>query len=307
MSEREAIVIVHGGAGMVARAMHDMAVEHVQVAARAGLDALREGDCEDAAVAAVKHLERMPCYNAGVGSCMNLEGKFETDAGMMRSSDQAVGAVAAVPDLVDPVVVARAVMRDLKHSVLAGAGAVEFAKKKGVGTFGSEAMWTSKAQKRYERALAGRIERDGRADTVGAIVLDAQGNMCVAGSTGGVLLKTPGRVGDTPFVGAGFLAHPKLGVAAATGVGEAIMARSFCFALLDRHAREGGVLQEHAQAMCDELRLDTKAAVGVIAISPDGQVGIAHACKHMSWAMARGTEPLRFGLSVGGKAETKRT
>ena len=60
MSEREAIVIVHGGAGMVARAMHDMAVEHVQVAARAGLDALREGDCEDAAVAAGKVLAHAP-------------------------------------------------------------------------------------------------------------------------------------------------------------------------------------------------------------------------------------------------------
>ena len=298
MSDRAPIVIVHGGAGTVAKALHDMAVQHVQVAVQAGLGSLREGDCEDAAVAAVKHLERTPCYNAGVGSCMNLDGKFETDAGIMRSRDGAVGAVAAAPELADPIVVAQAVMRDSKHSVLAGEGAVAFARAQGVGTFGHEAMWTQKAQNRFDRALAGKIERDGRADTVGAVVLDAQGHLCVAGSTGGVLLKTPGRVGDTPFVGAGFLAHPHLGAAAATGVGEAIMARSFCFALLDRHAREGGSLQAHAQAMCDQLRQESKSAVGVIAISPKGEVAIAHACKHMSWAMARGDDALKFGLSV---------
>jgi beta-aspartyl-peptidase (threonine type) len=302
MKEGEAIIIVHGGAGNVAKALHEMAVQHVQVAVRSGLDALRDGDCEDAAVAAVKHLERTPCYNAGVGSCMNLEGKFETDAGIMRSIDGAVGGVAAVPELADPIVVAREVMCSSKHSVLAGAGAAAFARERGVGTFGHEAMWTQKAQNRFDRALAGKIERDGRADTVGAVVLDADGNLCVAGSTGGVLLKTPGRVGDTPFVGAGFLAHPKLGTAAATGVGEAIMARSFCFALLDRHAREGGSLQAHAQAMCNELRKETGSAVGVIAISPDGQVAIAHACKHMSWALARGTQPIASGLSVDGSA-----
>ena len=283
---------------MVAQSLHDTAVENVQIAARAGMAALQGGDCEDAAVAAVQHLERTPCYNAGVGACMTLDGEFETDAGIMRSIDGKIGAVAAVRDLADPVVVAREVMRNSRHCVLAGEGAARFARERGVGTFGRDALWTQKAQDRYDRALAGRMERDGRADTVGAVVIDASGNMCVAGSTGGVLLKTPGRVGDTPMVGAGFLADPRLGAAAATGVGEAIMARSFCFALLDRHAREGGSLQAHAQAMCDALRADTGAAVGVIAISPRGEVGVAHACKHMSWAVARSSGLVDAGLFV---------
>ena len=281
------IVVVHGGAGMMADALHDEAVSNAHVAAAEGMGALEAGgDCEAAVVAAVRHLERTPCYNAGRGSCMNAEGQFEADAGIMRSSDGRKGGVGAVRDLADAIVVAREVMRVSRHALLVGEGAARFARRRGVGTFDRDAMWTQKSQDRYEAALANRAARDNRADTVGAVALDSAGRVCAGASTGGVLLKHPGRVGDTPLPGVGYFAHRELGAATATGVGEAIMGRAFCWQLLYRHARGEAPLQALAETMCDELRADTGCAVGVIAVTPGGEYAAAHASKHMSWAWA---------------------
>src|SRR5690606_33020367 len=128
-------------------------------------------------------------FNAGAGSCMSAEGCFEMDAGIMRSSDLATGAVAALPDALDPILVAQAVMEDSPHALLAGAGAEAFARSRGVGRFGRDLVFTDKAQRRFEQAKAGQAQRHGQADTVGAVALDVHGNTAVACSTGGVLLK----------------------------------------------------------------------------------------------------------------------
>lgn len=297
-SPKHPIVLVHGGAGFVPEELREGAVEGTRAAVELAQAALAKGDCVDAAVAAVRELERRPGYNAGTGACMNELGEFETDAGIMRSWDRAVGAVAAAPDLADAIVVARAVMEHSRHSVLAGEGVRRFAKAHGVGTFDRAAVYTDKAQRRFDDATAGKMSRDGRADTVGAVVLDAQGRLCAAGSTGGVLLKSVGRVGDTPLVGAGFYASEALGACVATGVGEAIMGRVFCYALLERYqqavaaGRDRGTatLQALADEFCDRLRAETRAAVGTLAVAPDGAWAIAHACRHMSWGFGLGLE-----------------
>ncbi len=299
----EPIVVTHGGAGRYAEALHVEAEANAKEAAARGRERLLAGeDCEAAAVACVRALEDAPAHNAGRGACMNAEGKFETDAGIMRSRDGAVGAVGGVPDLADPILVAQAVMEHSRHSLLVGAGVRAFAEAHDVGTFDRAALYTDKAQRSYNRALAGKMAKDGRADTVGAVVRDAKGDFCVAGSTGGVLLKTPGRVGDTALVGCGFFASPELGACAATGVGEQIMARVFCYALLERYARQGGDLVALAHAACADLRRATGAAVGVIAIAPDGAWVATHACPHMAWGAAIGDAPLRGGLRADSPA-----
>lgn len=299
------IILVHGGAGRCAPELHAEATANVKVAVEAARAALAAGDCVDAAVAAVRHLEKTPCYNAGTGACLNDLGEYETDAGIMRSRDMAVGAIGAAHNLADAVFVARAVMEHSRHSLIVGAGVEAFAKSLSaehggpVGTFDRAAMHTEKAQRNYDRVKAGKISQDGRADTVGAVVLDAAGNFCAAGSTGGVLCKTPGRVGDTAMVGAGFYADPQLGACVATGVGEAIMRRVFCYELLRRYrdAPHGASLQSLAEEACAALRRETKAAVGVLAIAPDGQSAIAHACVHMSWARGVGDADIEHGLA----------
>lgn len=310
MSERESTstgsarhvptIVVHGGAGRVAPEHHEEALAGVAAAAEAGRVVLRAGGgCEAAVIAAVRVLEQAEPFNAGRGACMTAAGTFEVDAGIMRSRDRASGAVAAVPDLCDAIVVAQAVMNDGRHRLVAGPGAVDYARSLGVGTFGREGLWTAKAQARWEEATAGRGQPVGQADTVGAVAIDEHGDLCVGCSTGGVLLKRPGRVGDSPLVGAGFYAAPELGAACATGVGEAIMAHVACYAALLR-LREGAAPDAAADELCarvaEERIGDAHASCGIILISPAGDVGVAHRSPHMSWAVARGDAPVEAGL-----------
>lgn len=297
----EAIVVVHGGAGTCAADLHDAAVAGTRAAAALGLSRLSEIDleqpdaCVEAAIAAVRHLEDDPAFNAGRGSCMSSAGEFEVDAGIMRSRDLGAGAVASVRDLANACELARAVMEHSKHVLLVGEGARRFGLERGVGRFSRELVWTAKAQQRYELARAGSMSADNRSDTVGAVVRDRRGQLCALGSTGGVLLKLPGRVGDTPVIGAGFYAHPELGAAVATGVGEAIMRRVGCYELLRRVAA-GQAIQVAAEQLCAEIHEADGAAVGFVAIGPTGEVAVAHASEHMSWAIARDGAEVQAGL-----------
>lgn len=297
----EAIVVVHGGAGTCAPELLEAALLGTRTAAAVGLSCLggllpNDPDaCVEAAIAAVRVLEDDLTFNAGRGSCMTSEGEIEVDAGIMRSRDLGVGAVAAVRDLPDACELARAVMDDCKHSLLVGEGARRFGIERGVGRFSRERCWTPKAQQRFELARSGAIPADNRADTVGAVVRDRRGHLCALGSTGGVLLKLPGRVGDTPVIGAGFYAHPELGAAVATGVGEAIMRRVGCYELL-RRAAAGQPIQAAAEQLCAEIHAADGAAVGFIAIDPRGEIAVAHRSEHMSWAIARDGAELQVGL-----------
>jgi L-asparaginase / beta-aspartyl-peptidase len=298
------LVLVHGGAGTSAPDLHAAAVAGTRRAAERALARLielgdREDACVEAVILAVRELEDDEAFNAGRGACMTSLGEFELDAGIMRSRDRKSGAVASVRDLADACELARAVMEHSKHALLVGDGARQFAQARGVGRFGRELVWTDKAQQRYEQARAGEASVDNRADTVGAIVIDRRGQLCALGSTGGVLFKLPGRVGDTPLIGSGFYADPALGAALGTGVGEAIMGRVGCYELL-RRAADGVGVQVAAEQLCEEIHRDTGAAVGFIAVGPDGRVGVAHRSEHMSWALAREGAQLVGGLKVDG-------
>lgn len=298
----EAIVLVHGGAGTYAAELREAAVAGTRPAAELGLARLlelgdREDACVEAAIVAVRMLEDDPTFNSGRGACMTARGEFELDAGIMRSRDRARGAVAAVQDLANACELARAVMERSKHDLIVGEGARAFAESTGIGRIDRALVWTDKAQERYEAARAGATTLDNRADTVGAIAMDRRGQLCALGSTGGVLLKLPGRVGDTPLIGCGFYADAALGAALGTGVGEAIMGRVGCYELL-RRARAGQGLQAAADQLCEEIHRETGAAVGFIAIGPDGSVAVAHRSDHMSWALAREGSPTRGGLRV---------
>lgn len=298
---RAPVVVVHGGAGQLAPELRDVADTGIRAAASAGMAVLEGGgDAVDAAVEAVRVLEDDPTFNAGHGACMTRAGTYEMDAAIMRArpgaSDLASGAVASVPDCRDPIVLARAVMDNSEHCLLAGEGALQFAHALGVGTFGRDKVHSLKAQRMHDRARAGDKMMSGRADTVGAVVFDAKGTFCAAGSTGGVLGKHPGRVGDTPLLGSGLYARTDLGAAAATGVGEAIMTHVACYELLQRlrGRNDPAVI---AFELCDEIRHARGQGMGVIAVLPDGRVALGHATEHMSWAVARPGE-LHGGIVV---------
>ena len=197
-------IIVHGGAGTSPPSATSACARACARAAEAG-DAVLDagGSALDAVVAAVRVLEDDPEFNAGTGSALTRDGTVETDAAVMDGRTQRVGAVAAVPDLGNAVALARAVLDAGEHVILAGPAAWRFAREVGIAPAAPGSLVTrARAQAARRRARAARREsHDG--GTVGAVARDRDGHFAAATSTGGIVGKRAGRVGDSPIPGAG--------------------------------------------------------------------------------------------------------
>jgi L-asparaginase / beta-aspartyl-peptidase len=217
-------VIVHGGAGDVGEGDIDAepGLAGCRAAARAGFEILRRGGCAlDAVVAAVVCLEDDPLFNAGTGSALTLDGQVECDASLMRG-DGGAGAVAAVRDVKNPIRLARLVMERTSHVLLTGTGAEELAAELGVERVAPGALVTPRMREKWRTALASRSAPRG-GGTVGCVACDADGHVAAATSTGGIMLKRRGRVGDSALIGAGTYADDLAGAASCTGAGEAFI------------------------------------------------------------------------------------
>jgi beta-aspartyl-peptidase (threonine type) len=236
-------IVVHGGAGDGWRSVLSPAGEKgVRAAIRRAVGAGRRvleagGSALDAAVAAVVVLEDDPHFNAGRGASRNRDGVCELDAAVMDGSGPGVGAVAGVRHVRNPVKLARAVMEQSGYVFLIGAGAERFAREAGLRPV-SEAYFHTAASCREWQLALGRQLAARSCDTVGAVALDAVGNLAAATSTGGVVGKRPGRVGDCPVVGAGTYADNSSCAVSATGIGEhfvrLLAAREIAGRVLDR-------------------------------------------------------------------------
>ena len=183
----------------------------------AGYEVLKLGSALDAVTAAVVVLEDDPFFNAGRGSSFNSDGEIEMDASIMDGAGLRAGAVAAVRRIRNPILAARAVMEKTRHVLLAGDGAERFARKQGLRLEPPEYFHTAR------RLTALRKKRVSYHGTVGAVALDAEGNLAAATSTGGYTGKMPGRVGDSPIVGAGTYADNRACAVSGTGLGEAFI------------------------------------------------------------------------------------
>ena len=266
-------VLVHGGAGAPAER-----VEGCQRAAASAMELLKSGgSAMDAVEAAAVVLEDDPAYNAGTGSRPRMSGECEMDAAVM-GSDGEMGIVTLLRRVRNPVKVARLVMERTPHLALGGAGALDFARRMG---FPDYDPLTERRRARLQKAM--RLLRQGRrgdprlleflgpGDTIGAVALDSGGGMAAANSTGGVELMLPGRIGDSPFPGAGFFCGPA-GAVATTGEGEAIIRRMSALSVY--RMLEGGASPE--EACRREVDVYPEGTVfGVIAVTPEG-VGTAN-------------------------------
>jgi L-asparaginase / beta-aspartyl-peptidase len=271
-------IIVHGGAGLVAAERYDRLRAGVRAAAEAGsavLDA--DGSALDAVIAAVRVLEDDPEFNAGTGAALTRDGAVETDAAVMCGDTRRVGAVAAVPDLGNPVLLARAVLDAGEHVLLAGPSAWQFAAEVGFTRSAPGALVTERARQRLQAALAGNREvggvgggsvaagvREREGGTVGAVARDRHGRLAAATSTGGVVRKRSGRIGDSPIPGAGTWADREIAVSA-TGDGEAIL-RVALARTIAAYTASGLSVREAASAALAELRRITGGTAGVIAV-----------------------------------------
>jgi beta-aspartyl-peptidase (threonine type) len=302
-------IVVHGGAGVIARTAlgpnGDTAYRaSLAQAEAAGARVLeRGGSALDAVEAAIQILEDDPLFNAGRGAVFTSEGKNELDAAIMDGSNLKAGAVAGVTRTRHPISLARAVMEKSPYVMLAGAGADAFAARVGLeqvdpSFFFTEARWQSLVKHLQKQGLpvpprpAGAppppagpavpvaqilpvLQIDESADvhgTVGAVALDRAGNIAAGTSTGGLQAKMPGRVGDSPIIGAGTYASNQSCAVSATGSGEYFIRLGVAREICNLVAFKGMSLQQAADQVIHQELEALHGDGGVIAVTPDGQM-----------------------------------
>ncbi|HET9299829.1 MAG TPA: isoaspartyl peptidase/L-asparaginase, partial [Candidatus Polarisedimenticolaceae bacterium] len=219
---------VHGGAWNIPDDEVDAHVTGVTAALTQGWERLSAGGSAlDVVEAVVRLLEDDPAFNAGRGSHLNAEGKLEMDASIMEGRLLRAGGVAAISGVRHPISVARRVLEDGRHVLLAGAGALRFARDAKAELCPPTALLVGRELERFRairRGCRSLVDQEFRAmDTVGAVALDRRGRTAAATSSGGTQDKAPGRVGDSPIPGAGSYADDRRGAASCTGWGEGIL------------------------------------------------------------------------------------
>jgi len=283
------VIAVHGGAGVMRRdkpgAAHQAALKQ---ALEAGYDALRKGQSSlDAVSAAVLVLEDSPLFNAGRGSCFNADGEIEMDASVMDGERLRAGAVAAVRRIRNPVLAARMVMEKTRHVLLTGDGAERLAQKHGLKL---EAPAYFHTEKRLDALKKNLQNYHG---TVGAVALDRDGNLAAATSTGGYTGKLPGRIGDSPLIGAGNYADNRACAVSGTGLGEAFIRAAVAYDVAARMRYRGDSLAAAARAALANVQ-KLGGDGGLIAVDRRGNV----AMPFNSQGMYRGSIDRRGKLAI---------
>ena len=302
-------IIIHGGAGNWPRRSQWAGLKGVSEAATKGFQLLRDGGTALRAVeTAVNNLEDNPLFNAGRGATLNLMGDVEADAGIMDGRSHRGAGVALLRRVKNPISLARIVLDKTDHALLAGNNAERLAdmfklQKANLKDPARVRQWKQAARKlgkpnlgRFPRNLK-LIQREGRdflGDTVGALAIDRKGNIAAGDSTGGVFLKLPGRIGDSPILGAGLFADNSTGAATATGLGEIAMRLVVSKATCD--AMTSLTAQRAAERTVNNATRVVGYGLGIIALDRRGRFGVAHNTRHLCWASYDGSKGLVSGI-----------
>jgi L-asparaginase / beta-aspartyl-peptidase len=277
-------LIVHGGAGESSGARLDGQIAGCQRAAELAKQLLEAGGSAlDAVQRAVLALEDDPRFNAATGGALTSEGTLELDASIMEGSELRAGALCSLPPFKNPIAIARAVLEEGQHVLYSGAGAARFALEHGFVPADPGSMITAEAQETLTRVLAERNVAAGSGGTVGAVARDREGRIAAATSTGGITGKRPGRVGDSPLLGAGTYADDSLGGASSTGQGEGIMRVSLASRVVLAFA-QGEAPADAAFAALALMHQRTDLRGGIIVIDRLGRIGWARSTPSMSYA-----------------------
>jgi beta-aspartyl-peptidase (threonine type) len=287
-SEAPIAIAIHGGSGTIEKGGFSAEREAevratLERAVRAGHEILAAGGSSlDAVTRAITLLEDSPHFNAGRGAVFNAEGKNELDASIMEGANLNAGAVAAVHNVRNPVLLARKVMTDSVHVMLMGEGAEAFAREQGIvfeddAYFHTDYRWQqlqkAKASSRPDASYLSETP-DTWFSTVGAVALDRDGNLAAGTSTGGMTNKQWGRVGDSPIIGAGTYADNRSCAVSATGHGEyfirATVARDICA----RVQYSDASLAEAADQVVRQQLSAMGGDGGVIALDPQGNIAL---------------------------------
>lgn len=280
-TSRRLAIAIHGGAGVIAReqlgadggAAYRQGLEAALDAGYAVLEA--GGSSLDAVTTAVRLLEDNPLFNAGRGAVLAHDGRAYLDASIMSGKDLSAGAVTGVTTVRHPIDLARRVMEDSPHVMLSGEGAEEFAGLKGLERVPNDWFITPTRRQQLDRVLQGRSaprnELQGLG-TVGAVAVDARGDVAAATSTGGMTNKRWGRIGDAPIIGAGTYANNASCAVSATGHGEyfirSVVAHDIC-ALVEYR---GWSLERAAKEVVQGKLVQRGGEGGIIAVDPKGNL-----------------------------------
>ena len=291
MATKKIGLAIHGGAGTIERSKMTPDKEHeyrtgLERALTAGYQILKRGGSSlDATEAAVHVLEDDPHFNAGRGSVFTSAGTNEMDASIMDGKTLKAGAVGSVQHVKNPINLARLVMEKSPHVMLDCAGAEAFAKANGIELvdqkyFFTQERWDAlqkmKAAEKNKASGAGKsflITDQDRHGTVGAVGLDKDGNLAAATSTGGTTNKMPGRIGDTPVIGAGTYANNQTCAVSCTGDGEYFIRAAAAHEVSALMQYRGMKLQEAAHTALDTVK-KLGGTGGLIAIDRKGDIAL---------------------------------
>lgn len=270
-TNKKYVLVVHGGAGATAENISDSSkneyLDALRNALMIGKSILADGGSSlDAVEKVVNYLEDNPLFNAGRGSVLNSDGNVEMDAAIMSGHDLSAGSVAGIKTVKNPISLARLVMEKTPHVMLTGPGAERFADEMKVERVDSTYFIDEKLRNRWLQ-LKKKIDNE-KKGTVGAVALDLSGNLAAATSTGGMMMKLPGRVGDVPIIGAGTYANNNSCAVSATGWGEKFIKNTVAVSISKLMEYKGVSLDEAV----GELIYKTlqKNDGGVIAVDKDG-------------------------------------
>jgi L-asparaginase / beta-aspartyl-peptidase len=291
METKKIGLAIHGGAGTIERSNMTPEKEReyrggLERALNAGYEILnRGGSSLDATEAAVRVLEDDPRFNAGRGSVFTSAGTNEMDASIMDGKTLKAGAVGSLKHIKNPISLARLVMEKSPHLMLDCAGAEAFAKANGIELvtqkyFFTQERWDAlqkvKAAEKHRTSGVGTIplitDQD-RHGTVGAVALDKDGNLAAATSTGGTTNKLPGRIGDTPIIGAGTYANNQTCAVSCTGDGEYFIRAAAAHEVSALMKYRGMTLQDAAQTALDSVK-QLGGTGGLVAIDRNGDIAL---------------------------------
>lgn len=291
-------IVIHGGAGPDSDFIRQNKAQYesgLKEAAQRGYDVLKQGGSAlEAVEQAVRALEDNGIFNAGHGSALNNKGEVEMDAAIMNGENLKAGAVSMVRNVRNPVSLAKLVLEKTNHVLISGYGAMEFASDENVPLEPVSYFISDHSRQDYleERDLQSTQDMLKKKihGTVGAVAVDADGNVASATSTGGLPNSLPGRIGDSCIIGSGCFADNRTCAVSATGDGEFIITNVVGHTLSMCTEYMPGTLQALCDHVIKERNKDTEGQMGIIAVNSKAEIGIAFNSPrmHRAWIDADG-------------------